>query len=656
MSSLIQRLKERKLFQWVFAYLAGAWLVFQALEVLAEPWNISPGTQRVAHVLLAIGFLAALVLAWYHGEKGHQRVTRTEVVLLSGLLVLAAVAVVALRADSPDAAAERPAGLAPQTLDRKSIAVLPLANLSPDPDNAYFAAGIHDDILSQLAKIRALTVISRTSVIQYAETDKDIRTIADELGVAMVLEGSVRRAGGQVRVVAQLIDAETDAHLWSETYDSELTVANVFEIQSDIAQRIAQALRAEITPDERARLAQVPTVSEDAYDYYLRGNFYYAGNPSQRENLEGAQAMYERAVALDTTFALAYAGLSRAHAGFVHQGFDRTEDRRRRARAAVDRALALEPELAEAHLALGTYYYSVFRDYEKALQALEVAARGLPGNYDLIMTQAFIAKRQGRFAEALSLLLRAAALNPRLSLPLFEMAIVYSYDQLYSEAERYYSAVLDLDAGHLAATQLALIPLWRDGDVGPLRTLAEKGQASDYDRWLADYLSGNYAAALEKLEPLQGQVSQGQVMYHPTELLAGFTHAAAGETGNARAAFNSALAQINERLRQEPGDPRLNSAAGLALAGLGRKDEAIRAGHRALELMPMSTDVLASSTYSSALITIYALLGEWDSAIEQLDRYLSEPHRYTLHGVLADPLHAPLRDHPRFPELQERHQ
>jgi TolB-like protein len=313
MLSLLQRLKERKLFQWALAYLAGAWLIFQGIEVLAEPWSLSAGFQQVLHVLLGIGFLVTLVLAWYHGEKGRQRASGIELLILAGILVIAGAAVAVL-GRGEDAGREPIAeqlGAASSVIDPKSVAVLPFANLSADPENEFFTDGITDAIITHLTKIADLKVTSRTSSMQYKGGDKSLLDIAAELGVTTIVEGSVQQTGDRIRVNAQLIDAQSDEHLWAEIYDRDLK--DIFAIQSDIAGQVAAAVGAELTGAERERVEERPTENLEAYEFYLRGMEYYRRPGWLAEDYRSAQRMWEQAVELDPSFALAHAWLSVIH-------------------------------------------------------------------------------------------------------------------------------------------------------------------------------------------------------------------------------------------------------------------------------------------------------------------------------------------------------
>ncbi len=375
MPDLPHRLRERKLVQWALAYLAGAWLLLQVFGELRDNFGWSPLYGRGLIVLLTAGFLAALVLAWYHGEKGHQRITGVELFLLAGILVLAgaAAAFVGDDDDKLSQAAGVPPDLAPPRAERNSVAVLPFANLSESKENEYFSDGITDEILTTLANVGDLRVISRTSVMHYKGTSKPLRQIASELGVAHVLEGSVQRAGERVRINAQLIDASTDQHLWAERYDRPLQ--DIFAVQSEIAQQIARALQARLSPAEQARLERPRTANLTAYDYVLRGReLVRRFNP--RDN-EAGLALLRKARELDPTYTDAYAASAEA---FVWQ-FIFLEDRAWLDSISVagQRAIALDPESATGHSMLG--WAHDFRGERDAALGAHLRAVELNPNY-----------------------------------------------------------------------------------------------------------------------------------------------------------------------------------------------------------------------------------------------------------------------------------
>jgi TolB-like protein/Tfp pilus assembly protein PilF len=351
MTSLLVRLKERKLVQWALAYLAGAWLLLQVVDVLGQNFDWPRTLFRSVTVVLAVGFLAALVLAWYHGAQGRQRVGGVELLMLSTLLVVAgaAVALVDRAEDAPGVSAV--AGFVADAplprAERNSVAVLPFANLSRDPDNEYFSDGITDEILTTLANVGDLRVISRTSVMRYKSTEKSLRQIAAELGVAHVLEGSVQRAEGRVRITAQLIEAATDTHLWAERYDRPLE--DVFAVQSEIARQIARALQARLSPAERARLERPRTTDLATYDYVLRGReILRRHNP---RDAEVGLALLRRARELDPTYADAHVAVAQAFlTQYVFSGDRAWLDSMS---VAARRAIDLDPQHAGGHSALG---------------------------------------------------------------------------------------------------------------------------------------------------------------------------------------------------------------------------------------------------------------------------------------------------------------
>ncbi len=369
MPSTLERLKERKLFQWALAYLAGAWLLFQGIEVLAEPWNLSETLQRVVHVLLGIGFVVTLILAWYHGEMGRQRASGVELLILAGILVIAGAAVAALWRGPRGEAASEPPEPSFEVVSEKSIAVLPFTNMSADPENEYFSDGITEEIITKLARISSLQVASRTSVVRFKNSDLDIRDIAMQLGVRYVLEGSVRKARDQVRITAQLIDSETGFHLWAEDFDGSLD--DIFDVQESTALQIADALDLRLSPQEQQAVRKRYTENSAAFDAYLRGQalirFW-----SDRDTLLASRQQFERALQLEPDYALALAGLASVEAQ-TYRNIDPSEDRLRRAERLAQRAAELDPELARAHIALGEIaamrydYIAAERKFREAL-------------------------------------------------------------------------------------------------------------------------------------------------------------------------------------------------------------------------------------------------------------------------------------------------
>jgi serine/threonine-protein kinase len=541
--------------------------------------------------------------------------------------------------------------------------VLPLENRSGLEEDRYFTDGIHDEILTQLSKISGLSVRGRTSVMEYRDSPKNLRQIGEELDARYLLEGGVQRAGGTVRINVQLVDSETDEHVFAETYDRELSLDNLLAVQRELALRIADALEARLTPQERERIERYPTNNIEAYDFYLRG-LEYLGRPGVRqENYENAQRMLERAVEIDPGYALAYGRLSTLHAEAYEYGLDRSEGRLRQAREAADRAIRIDPDLPEGHLALGYYYY-VVRDLDLAQEELAIAERGLQGSAWFLWVRALVLKRQGQWDEALVSLERALALSPREPYLLFELGLTYLSLRGYEEAETYFERALarQPDAVEMDLVR-RLVPLMGRGETGPLRELAEAiPLAFDVTggitllRWYVNYLDRDYAAALEVVSQSEHEYFELQGGVAPRTLLLATCYEAMGQTDRARAAADSARRDLEARLRKQPDDPPLHQNLSLAYALLGQKEEAIRAAQRAAELMPISEDAVDGPAFVRNLASIYARFGEVDAAVEQFERYLSVPAPESIQSILLDRLIDPVRDDPRFQALVAKHE
>src|SRR5436309_5920073 len=423
MSGFFEELKRRKVYRVAIAYVIASWALAQGLAQVLPVFDIPNSAIRSVIALMLIGFPVALVLAWVFDVTPQGiRTTSTPGVPVARrrrnliTLIIAGVAIAAV------------AGffLFPRASGRnvdKSIAVLPFQSLSDEKENAYFAEGIQDDILTNLSKIGDLKVISRMSVMSYhGDAVRNAREIGKALGVATLLEGSVRRVGNRVRVNVQLINANNDEHIWAEDYDRDLT--DVFAIQTDLAQKIASALQAKLSPTEKARLDNRPTQNPDAYLLFVQAHDYATRMDIFRDTTLKAEPLFGQAIKLDPNFALAFAGLSMVESWLYHSS-DPVPARREKARLNADEALRLQPDLPEGHLALGFSYYYGDRDYERALAEFEIAKRGLPNDAQAYLAIGSIQRRQGKWTESTANLERAAALEPKNESLLMNLA--YSY-------------------------------------------------------------------------------------------------------------------------------------------------------------------------------------------------------------------------------------
>ena len=576
-----------------------------------------------------------------------------KVALTVALLVLAIALVTSSLMFFPTGSAEVP-------IREKSVAVLPFENFSDEKENAYFADGIQDEILTDLSKVADLKVISRTSVMQYKNAvNRNLREIAQQLGVAHVLEGSVQRTGNRVRVTAQLIDARTDTHLWAERYDRDL--ADVFAIQSEIAKTIADQLQAKISPSEKAAIEKAPTTDLVAYDLYLRAEALFADTSDPihaREKLPQAAQLLDEAVARDPRFLLAWCLLSRVHGVAYFRGHDHTQARLDQANAAVETALRLQPDAGEAHLALADYYYNGFRDYERARSELVIAKRTLPNNADVFRYAGFIDRRQGRWDEATRNIERALELDPRNFFILQQLALTYQSQRRYADEARTFDRALTIVPADPSTRILrALVASdWR-ADIKPFQTMlatlvAENPRvAPDVDPPLYALCERTAAAANRTLTnyPREGVAKNG--VNYPYAYWQGAVARWLGDSAKARAAFTAARREVEQIVEQQPDFAAALSLLGMIDAGLERKEEALREGRRACELLPISKDAIDGADIAINLAQIYAWTGEKDLAIEQIAAVERRPNTLSYGLLKLHPYWDPLRGDPGFEKI-----
>ncbi len=557
---------------------------------------------------------------------------------------------------APGATASSVAGPIPA----KSIAVLPFENLSDEKENAYFADGVQDEILTDLSKVADLKVISRTSVMQYKSGAKrNLREIAQQLGVAHVLEGSVQRTGNRVRVSAQLIDARTDMHLWAERYDRDL--ADVFAIQSEIAKTIADQLQAKISPSEKAAIEKAPTTDLAAYDLYLRAQALFADTSDPlhaKEKLPQAAHLLEEAVTLDPHFLVAWCLLSRIHGVAYFRGHDHTPARLDLAYATVQAALRLQEDAGEAHLALANYYYHGFRDYRRARSELAIARRTLPNSADVFRYTGFIDRREGHWEEATRNLERALELDPRNFFILQQLALTYQSQRRYADEGRTYDRALTIvPADPNSRILRALVALdWR-ADIKPFQTMlatlvAENPSvAPDVDLPLYALCERTAAAATRTLTnyPRDGVVNNG--VNFPYAYWQGAVARCQGDSAKARTAFTAARREVEKTVEQQPDFAAALSLLGMIDAGLERKEEALREGRRGCELLPISKDAIDGADLAINLAQIYAWTGEKDRAIEQIAAVERVPSTLSYGLLKLHPYWDSLRGDPRFEKI-----
>jgi TolB-like protein/Flp pilus assembly protein TadD len=549
-------------------------------------------------------------------------------------------------------------------IPEKSIAVLPFESLSADQENAFFADGVQDEILNDLAKVADLKVISRTSVMQYrSDTSRNLREIAKALGVAHVVEGSVQLIGDRVRVTAQLIDARTDTHIWGEKYDRQL--ADVFAIQSEIAQTIADRLKAQISPSEKAAMSQPPTTNLLANKLYLQAlDLEMSASPDTtgKPKLLEAATVLEEAVKQDSHFLLAYCLLSQVNVDLYFFGLDHTPARRDLAKAALDQAARINPDAGEVHLARAMFAFNGFRDYERAHAELELARKTLPNNADVFLLTGLIDRRQGRWTDAVRNLDRAVELDPRNSGTLENAAGTYQGLRRYSNASSLFRRALEiLPREYRVRTEVAQIPLVSRGDIQPLHaelaailnedpSAAPKIAAPLFLCALIERNSDAMDHAIDSI-PAYGMTTYGNMLL-PKEWYIGLAARFFGAKNKSDAEFAKAQTIGKERIQDQKEYAPAWSALGLAEAALGHKNDAVEHAMRACELLPPSKDAVDGPAFIINLAIVYEWIGNKEAAIKQLETAAQIPFGATYGDLKLNPRWDPLRDHPGFKRIQ----
>jgi len=543
----------------------------------------------------------------------------------------------------------------------KSVAVLPFENLSSDKENAYFADGVQDEILTNLARIADLKVISRTSVMQYKSgAARNLREIGQQLGVAHLLEGSVQRAANRVRVNAQLIDARTDAHLWAETYDRDL--ADVFAIQSEIAKTIADHLQARLSPEAKAAIEERPTADLAAYDLYrhaksLIDNILLS---EPRKDLFEAVRLLDEAVERDPSFFLAYYELAEAHDAIYQLGFDHTPARLALADAAIQSLRRLHPDAGETHLALAKHLYWGYLDYDRARQELTAAQQALPNNALAFLLAAYIDRRQGRWEESTRNFEHASGLDSRNAVILQQLSLNYENLRRYADMAAILDRALRLSPKDVALrVQRAAVALSWHADPKPLHAtiqtiLAENPNAATIlaDQWLPLALYERDPAAAERALAAMppGGCHDSGIPFSNT-WCEGLVAHMRGDQPAARAAFTNARKELEKMVREQPEYAEGICALGVTDAALGNKEDAIREGQRAVELMPVSKNAIEGPLLIKYLALIYAWTGDKDLALEQLAIATRIPGYLSYGHLRLHPYWNPLRGDPRFEKI-----
>jgi TolB-like protein len=540
----------------------------------------------------------------------------------------------------------------------KTIAIIPFRNSSLDASQDYFCDGIVEDLLNNLTKVKEYTVRPRTSTDQYRKTTKDSRTIGNEMNVNYLVTGSIALEGSRLKIWVQLVNAKSEKIVWTNNYEREKT--QLFTLQSDITKEIAGELKTALSPEENNLIDKKPTENHDAYIYYLRGNEYY-WRSYEKQNFEIAIQNYKFAIEADPGFAMAYVRLSISYLYLDWFFHDKDSGRLAKSKEAIDAAFKINPDLAEAHLALGYYYYLGLLEYSKALKQVSLAEEDLRNNAECIYLRANVLRRMGEWQLAKESFIKATELNPGSPVMLVNVAITMAMMGEYSEAEKYFNKTLLINATFIEATwqKSHMFMKWEGNTIKARKTVADLMRINESisdlripERMaIMDIYDGKYEKALNDLLTKNFDIIDTHFYINLKSLLIARVYMLMNLPEKAYEFYNSARSVLESKVLKDPDDPRLYSALGLVYAGLGMKEKAIESGKKGVDLMSIIKDAHRGVVRVEDLAIIYVMVGEYNAALEQIKILLNIPSRLSVKLLLLDPVWKPLWNLPEFKEI-----
>ncbi len=674
LSNFFTELKRRNVYKVAVAYAIVAWLLIQVATQVFPFFEIPNWAIRLVVLLLALGFPIAVILAWAF-ELTPAGIKRTEDVSpnqsitprtggkLTGIIVVFALIAAGLLVYQ----FTRPKQVTlPSTasVDSKSIAVLPFENLSSDKENAFFAQGIQDEIITTLSKIGGLRVISRTSTARYQSKPENLRQIAHELNAANILEGSVQRSHDRVHINVQLIQADNDAHLWAQIYDRQLT--DIFGVEGEVAKSIADSLKATLSPQEKTQIETKPTDNADAYVLYLRARQYQTRPDTFFQDFQSASQLYEQAIALDPNFALAHARLSVVTSNIYHW-FEPTEANEQKAHTEAMESLRLQPNLGEGHTALGLYFYYEKADYDKAAQEFDLATRIIPNDGDVRLYIAAVLRRRGNWNDALAGYKRAEEIDPRNPSSLYDSTQTFLGLRDWNGALHVFARLLKLAPDSITAMiQRGCIEFFQKGSTAPIKAALDKIPSNlDPDgavtlaRWDVSLMDRDMAGAEKAVTAcrLDAVLSQQGVPI-PKSYLQACIDLAHHDDARAQMEFETARPSLEKSIADSPQDGLRRAQLALLYAFMGRKADALREAQRAVESRPLSRDAIDGAVVLGFHALVLARTGKTDQAISEIEHLLTVPFAvdYAADSITLSDLRTrwewdPLRHDPRFQKI-----
>ena len=664
--SFFSELKKRKVYRTAAAYAVVAFVIMQIIEIVFPMFDIPDWAGRMIIILLFLGLPITIIFSWMYdvGEKG---MTRAKPMMAEGaedarslfirkrswLLVGGAVLVILFGYQSADSIFGYKIGK--EEINKKSIAVLPFDNYSTAPEDQYFSDGVTEVITANLAKIKGLKVISRTSVMEYKNTTKKIKEIAEELGVAHILEGSIQRIGDNIRIVGQLINAETDEHIWAETYDGKID--DIFMMQTDVALKISTALKAEISDEATALISEKSTENVQAYDLYLKA-LELGGFSQEETQLKKAIVYLKSSISLDDRFTEAYALLGDMHLMYYWMNFDRSTERLEKAKVAIDIAKGVKPNHPSVLKAKGTYYYYGFRNYAKALVHYEKARAITPGDADVWARIGWINRRIGEWDEAINYLEKRLQLNPRGVESYADLGETFRTVGDYNNAVKYFSKAVEISPSHVISyVNLSEVLYYElDDKKTAIEALERDLVWSDNDskkKALYHFYLGQkkYDKALNVAKSFTKDIVSFQSYVVTKTSLLGLINKLDGKKEKADDQFLASVSLLENELQKDPNDYSILISLGINYAHLGKRQKAIKYGKRSVEILPETKDSFLGPDVLSNLGLIYTILGMEDEAIDVFDHVTSVPAGFSIGFLKEHPHFIELRKNPRFKQI-----
>ena len=671
LSQFWQELKRRRVIHVIIVYATAAFVIIELVGNVYETLNLPVWTPALTLIILAIGFPIALIFSWIFDvtpegiektkpakeiQKGERLRTPNGwriATYVSGVIIIVLLTL--------NLFANRRSRVEIDESLEKSVAVLPFENWSYEEEFSHLGNAIANEIITELYKIKEFRVLSHTSTMQYAGSKKTIPIIGEELGANYIIEGIVERQDNKVNIHVQVIRAKNEDHIWADEFEGEWK--DIFKIQDDIALQVAYELKAVLSASEKEKIEAIPTDNLEAYNYYLRGNDFF-WHSYEEQDYSIAINMYQKSIELDSHFALAYVMLAKSQISMYWFHHDRSMDRLIWGKEALDAAFEIDPDLIDAYLALGNYYYYGFLEYEKALEQYNIVLSLSPNNSESPYMMACVYRRKGEWQKAKDLFTQAFNDDPR-------------NDRAYNAAETHFLMGEHDEAINLINQAINLNPdytslyimkadayLKWEGNTGNARkTLDEAAlilNPTSYPAYiekvvLLNIYEGKYQEAINFLKNTNFEAVQPQFYYHPKSLLFAWIYDLMGDKTKAVHYYDLSRIDLEARISDYPDDSRLYSSLGISYAGLGQREQAIRAGKKGLELLPVAKEAYRGVYRLGDLARIYVMVGEHGLALEQLDTLLSIPGVLSAKLLRLDPIWKPLWDHPEFIRLTEKY-